>query len=146
MALLFDPLGMDSIQLSADAGGNYIMSGWSVATALDWARFGQLYLDDGVWDGVRLLPPGWLDYALSPAPADDERVYGGAMLWRAERFYALGGSPAPLPERTALAAGHRGQRVFVIPDHDLVIVRMGHGDNEPLLAQTVARIVTAVSK
>lgn len=141
--LLFDPLGMDSVALGADPTGNFILSGWSTVSALDWARFGQLYLDDGVWQGRRLLPEGWLDYATTPAPADEEPVYGGAMMWLGSKLYAETG--VDLPERMALAAGHRGQRTFVLPEQDLVIVRMGHGDDELLLARTIARIAEIVS-
>ncbi len=140
--LLFDPLGIDSAVLGSDAAGNHILSGLCMATALDWARFGQLYLDDGVWRGRRLLPRGWLEYALTPAPADDEPVYGSALGWLGSELY--GGPASGVPAHTWLAAGHYGQRVFVIPSHGLVIVRLGIADNEPLLAETIAGICRAV--
>lgn len=149
-SLLFEPLGMDSAVLHADACGNFVLSGFSTATALDWARFGQLYLDDGMWQGKRLLPQGWLDYAMTPAPADDEPVYGGAFLWLGnrvlgERLFGTHPSGERLP-KFALAAGHYGQRTIIMPSHRLVIVRMGHGLNDDLLVDAVAQIVTAVSR
>lgn len=145
--LLFTPLGMDSMVLHADPCGNFIMSGFSTATALDWARLGQLYLNGGMWRGVRLLPTGWLDYTLTPAPADDEPVYGGALLWLGHRVLGerLFGRH-PLGERlppTAMAAGHYGQRTLIIPSHHLVIVRMGHGHDDDLLLKAVHRIIDA---
>jgi CubicO group peptidase (beta-lactamase class C family) len=148
--LLFAPLGMDSMVLHADSCGNFIMSGFSTATVLDWARLGQLYLNDGMWEGDRLLPPGWLDYALTPAPADDEPVYGGALLWLGHRVLGerLFGRH-PLAERlppTAMAAGHYGQRTLIIPSHSLVIVRMGHGHDDDLLLNSVHRIIEELSR
>ena len=148
-SLLFEPVGMDPV-LHADAHGTFILSGFSTATALDWARFGQLHLDDGRWQGRRLLPEGWLDLAMTPAPADDEPVYGGAFLWLGnrvlgERLFSSQPSGAHLP-RFAMAAGHYGQRTIIMPSHRLVIVRMGHGLDDDLLVRAVERIVTAVSR
>jgi CubicO group peptidase (beta-lactamase class C family) len=149
-ALLLDPLGMTKTALDADARGNFILSGFSTATALDWARFGQLYLDDGVWQGRRLLPGGWLDYAMTAAPADTEPVYGGAFLWLGnrvlgERLFGTHPAAAELPP-FALAAGHYGQRTIIMPSHRLVIVRMGHGLDDDLLVEAVGQIVAAVSR
>ena len=140
--LLLDPLGIDSMQLSADTSGTFILCGTSVATAQDWARFGQLVLDDGVWHGKRLLPEGWLAYACTPAPADDEPVYGGALMWLADG--PLADDRARIPAGGALAFGMLGQLTFVLPSHELVIVRMGHDwADEPIL-DAVAAIVAAV--
>ena len=58
---LFDPLGMSSAVLETDAAGTFIGSSYVYATARDWARFGMLYLRDGIWNGARILPPGWVD-------------------------------------------------------------------------------------
>ena len=133
--LLYDPLGMDSVALNADAAGDFILCGQSMATARDWARFGQLYVDDGVWDDRRLLPEGWLEYVLTPAPADDEPVYGGAFLWLGDRV--LPGLPSPC----AVAFGHYGQRTIILPEQEVVIVRMGHAEDDELLLGAIARVL-----
>jgi CubicO group peptidase (beta-lactamase class C family) len=121
--LLFDELGMSSVALGADARGNYVLSGWSAATAADWARLGQLYLDDGEWLGKRLLPEGWLQYASTPAPAAQPGLYGGAFMW-------LGEAEGALPPGTIAAAGAFGQRTIVVPSARLVVVRLGHSDED----------------
>ncbi|MFD2491889.1 serine hydrolase [Amycolatopsis jiangsuensis] len=138
--LMFEPLGMHSVLLGSDAAGHFLLCGVCLATATDWAKFGQLVLDDGVWQGRRLLPEGWLDYVLTPAEADDEQVYGGGFFWRGHAVYA-----GRVPERTALAAGMYGQCVFVLPDQDLVVVRLGQGENEALLATVVGEVARAVA-
>lgn len=147
--LLFDLLGMNSVVLHSDPRGHYILSGFSTATALDWARFGQLYLDDGVWQGTRLLPEGWLRYAMQPAPADDEPVYGGAFTWLGQAFGEQMFGRPPHGRRLPPAmfgAGHYGQRLLVVPSHELVIVRMGHGVDDGLLADAILRIIRALGK
>jgi CubicO group peptidase (beta-lactamase class C family) len=143
-SLLFDPLGMDSVMLSADTSGNFILSGYSLATAQDWARFGQLLLDDGVWQGERLLPEGWLAYATTPAPADDEPVYGGAFMHLGDRFTFISGEQGRVPAGTSLAAGHYGQFTFAIPSHELVIVRMGHDPADTPMLDLVEAATAAV--
>ena len=77
---LFDRLGMHSAVLETDAQGNFIGSSFMWATARDWARHGQLYLDDGVWEGERILPQGWVTYSRTPAPAAPDERYG-AHFW-----------------------------------------------------------------
>src|SRR5207302_9157881 len=68
---LFAPIGMTSAQPEFDSTGNFIGSALVYATARDWARFGLLYLRDGVWDGKRILPEGWVDFARTKTPADN---------------------------------------------------------------------------
>ena len=77
---LFDAAGMSSAVLETDAAGTFIGSSYMYATARDWARFGMLYLRDGVWNGTRILPPGWVAYTRTPAPADEAKRYG-AHFW-----------------------------------------------------------------
>lgn len=120
---LFDPLGMSSAVLETDAAGTFIGSSYMYATARDWARFGMLYLRDGIWNGARILPPGWVDYTRTPAPADEAKRYG-AHFWL-EIPLEYGGSNPRLPVPTLHAAGHEGQFVTIVPSRDLVIVRLG---------------------
>jgi len=120
---LFDPMGMSSAVLETDAAGTFIGSSYVYATARDWGRFGMLYLRDGVWNGTRILPPGWVDYTRTPAPADESKRYGAHFWLEIPPEYA--GSDPRLPVPALHAAGHEGQFVTIVPSHDLVIVRLG---------------------
>jgi len=119
---LFDPLGITSMVLECDPYGNFLTQGYEFASARDWARLANLYLSDGVWNGQRLLPEGWTDFVSTLAPAwlaDDRPIYGGF-------FWVNGDGAWPLPKSTYLMAGAGEQRTFVIPSHDLAVVRIGH--------------------
>ena len=119
---LFDRLGIRSMVIETDPYGNFLTQGYDLACARDWARLGNLYLNDGVWLGRRLLPEGFVDFVRSPAPAwlaDGQPVYGG--------FFWLNGDRAfPLPTDAYYMAGVGGQYTFIVPSHDLVVVRLGH--------------------
>ncbi len=131
--LLFAPLGIKRITLSTDAYGNIIYTGMNYGTARDWARLGQLCLARGEWQGQHLVPAGHIDFMATPAPAwlsfgeplsDFHHLYGGGVwLNRATQRVA---SPWALPEDAYNFAGAGGQRVFVVPSMDMVIVRHGH--------------------
>ena len=108
---------MTSADPRFDAAGTFIGSSFLYCTARDFARFGQLYLRDGVWEGRRLLPEGWVDFARTPAPAPVDEEFGyGAHWWLWDRH----GFPG-----TFAAHGYEGQYVIVRPDRDLVVVRLG---------------------
>lgn len=114
---LFEPLGMTSAQPRFDKAGTFIGSSFLFATARDFARFGLLYLRDGVWDGARILPAGWVDYARTPTfqqPGGDADGPYGAHWW-----LDLAGPG------TFSANGYDGQYIVVCPDRDLIIVRHG---------------------
>jgi len=114
---LFDPLGMTSAKPRFDAAGTFIGSSFCFATARDFARFGLLYLRDGVWEGNRLLPEAWVDYARTPTfqqPGGDIDGPYGAHWW-----LDLAGPG------TFSANGYDGQYIVLCPDRDLVIVRHG---------------------
>lgn len=116
---LFDRIGMQGFVLETDRWGHFVISGFDYGTARDWARLGLLYLRDGVWEGRRVLPEGWVKFATAPAPAWKNREYG-AQIW----LNSVG--DIALPRDTYYFAGGGGQYVFVVPSRDLVIVRMGH--------------------
>jgi CubicO group peptidase (beta-lactamase class C family) len=125
---LFAPLGMSSAQPEFDATGTFVGSAFVYATARDWARFGLLYLRDGVWQDQRILPEHWVDFARTRTPVEDCDVYG-AGFWitppagRGKPYPALApGGPRDL----FLAQGHEGQLVVIVPSKDLVLVRLGH--------------------
>ena len=123
---LFNKIGMQSALLEPDPSGTYVGSSFSYATARDWARFGLLYLNDGIWNGERILPEGWVKYTTTPAPPAPIGEYG-AQWWLnagkkdnpAQRSYS------DLPTDTFIADGFEGQNVFVIPSKKLVLVRLG---------------------
>ncbi len=114
-ARLFGPLGMRTPVPKFDAAGTFIGSSFCFCSARDFARFGLLYLRDGVWDGARLLPEGWVDYARTRTRSkDDPAAPYGAHWW-------LGvGGPGSFS-----ANGYDGQYTIVVPDLDLVMVRSG---------------------
>jgi CubicO group peptidase (beta-lactamase class C family) len=120
---LFDRIGMSSAVMETDAAGTFVGSSYMYATARDWARFGMLYMQDGVWNGERVLPQGWVSYSSSPAPADTTKQYGAHFWLQIPEGY--GGSDRRLPVTAFHAAGHEGQFVTVVPSRDLVIVRLG---------------------
>ena len=123
--LLFRPLGIDNAVIETDQDGYFIASSFMHATARDWAKIGQLFLQDGVWDGERLLPKGWVDYSTTPAPAAPNGNYG-AHWWLDLPGSADDRPGAPqVPDDAFFALGHDGQSISVIPSKELVVVRLG---------------------
>jgi len=113
---LFDPLGMTSAMPKFDTAGTFIGSSYCFCTPRDFARFGLLYLRDGMWDGQRLLPEGWVDYGRTPTLRQPDAVDGpyGAHWW----LDAFGAG-------TFSANGYDGQFIIIRPDRDLIVVRNG---------------------
>lgn len=124
--MLFDAIGMRSAVIEPDTSGTFVGSSFMYATARDWARFGLLYQQDGVWRGVRVLPVGWVEYSRTPTPASPRGAYG-AHFWLALRPWSPGSDDgvSTLPPDTFHAIGHEGQFVTIIPSRDLVVVRLG---------------------
>ena len=116
---LFDRIGIRRQVLETDPYGNFLISGYDYGTARNWARIGQLYLQDGVWQGARILPEGYAKFVSTPAPAWSRPVYGGL-------FWVNGDGGWNLPRDAYFAAGAGGQNTFIVPSHQMVIVRMGH--------------------
>ncbi len=121
---IYGPIGATSITMEPDASGANIGSSFIYATARDWARLGQLYLEDGVWNGAQLLPEGWINYVTAPAAATDNHY--GAHFWlnRDGKDGRVRFVPG-LPEGMYFMSGHEGQFVYIIPDKRMVIVRTG---------------------
>ena len=123
--LLFAPLGLSSAVWEVDATGTPVCSSYLWATPRDWATIGQLALNDGVWQGTRLLPEGWLQRSVTVDPVATSEEDGYAAGWWANRR-ADGSLVDPsLPADTYSANGHDGQRLFVVPSAGLVVVRLG---------------------
>lgn len=123
---LFRKIGMRHAVLEADASGTFVCSSFLLATARDYARFGLLYMHDGIWQGERILPEGWVKYARTATPAAPRQQYG-AHWWLPsldERAEAEARG-VPLPEDTFHASGFEGQKIVVIPSRKLVVVRLG---------------------
>jgi CubicO group peptidase (beta-lactamase class C family) len=128
---LFDPVDMTSAFFEPDASGSFIGSSFVFASARDWARFGQLHLQDGVWAGRRVLPEGWVEYVTTPTPAAPDGTYGA-------HWWLNAGDPGEssqrmwpsLPRETYAARGHSGQYVVVVPSAQLVLVRLGLGHTD----------------
>ncbi|UWU76907.1 beta-lactamase family protein [Bradyrhizobium huanghuaihaiense] len=141
---LFAPLGMRHVVLQLDGSGTIEGSGEMLASARDWARFGQLYLDDGVAGGKRILPEGWVNYTATPTP--NAWVGIGAGFWtnQGNSFGAKFRVEHGWPRDAFFAKGTIGQYTIVIPSEKLVIVRLGRSPNWPPQADGVFDLVRDV--
>ncbi|MFZ0944814.1 MAG: serine hydrolase [Syntrophobacteraceae bacterium] len=144
---LFDPIGMQSAVVEPDPSGTLVGSSFMYATARDWARFGLLYLRDGVWGKERILPEGWTQYCTTPAPASVGKEYGAHFWLRVPREFRSTDEPSGRMPRDAYhAVGFDGQFVSIIPSRKLVVVRLGltrsYGawDQEELIARILEAI------
>jgi CubicO group peptidase (beta-lactamase class C family) len=123
---LFHKTGMYHTLLEPDASGTFVGSSFVYASARDYARFGLLYLNDGVFNGERILPEGWVRKTVTPGPGNEQKNYG-------YQFWLNGidehdPSKKEFPEAPAdlfYADGYGGQRIYIIPSLQLVVVRMG---------------------
>jgi CubicO group peptidase (beta-lactamase class C family) len=110
---LFDPIGMSTAAPRFDEAGNFVGSSHCYCSARDFARFGYLYLRNGLWDGRRILPEGWADYSRTPTPQAPDGSYGA-------HFWVIPGSLGLFH-----CSGAWGQRTLISPKLDLVVVRLG---------------------
>lgn len=119
---LFDRIGIRSMVMETDPYGNFLTQGYELGAARDWARLGNLWLQDGIWNGERILPQGYVEYARTVAPAweaDGRPIYGGSFVWlnTTQTF--------PVPADAFYFAGAGGQYTIVIPSREMVVVRLG---------------------
>jgi CubicO group peptidase (beta-lactamase class C family) len=143
---LFDKLGIRTMVLETDPFGNFLTQGYELGSGRDWARLGNLFLQDGVWNGERILPEGYVKFVSTVAPAwaaDKRPIYGG--------FFWLNGDGAfPVPRDAYYMAGAGGQFTLIIPSHDLVVVRLGHYSGQwaeaASLRKALALLIRAVPK
>jgi len=122
---LFQPLGMKTAVLEPDASGTFVGSSYVYATARDWAKFGLLYLQDGMWNGQRMLPEGWVRHATTPASSIPGNAFGAHFWLQIPDEYTSGGDASLLPQDAFHAVGHAGQFITVIPSRELVVIRLG---------------------
>jgi len=123
---LFNKIGMRSALLDCDASGTFAGGSSLYATARDYARFGLLYQNDGVWQGQRILPEGWVAYTATPTPTLKRGEYGAQFWLNRSRPDDPAKRPYPkLPEDMIMAEGYQGQMIAIFPSRKLVIVRLG---------------------
>ena len=123
---IFHQIGANSMVVEPDASGTFVGSSFSYATARDWARFGLLYLNDGVANGNRILPEGWVKYSTTPAPAAPKGEYG-AQIWLNAGARANSSERRfdQVPNDMYLMDGFEDQNVVMVPSKNVVIVRLG---------------------
>jgi CubicO group peptidase (beta-lactamase class C family) len=138
---LFRPLGMATAILEPDESGNFIGSSFMLASARDWAKFGQLYLDKGVAGDQRLFAAEWVDYVTRHTVAANSTGYGAGFWINRNNKGVI--NPA-LPEDTYRASGFQGQSIYIVPSRDLVVVRLGASSGDTGTAQLVAQIIAAM--
>lgn len=137
---LFHKLGMYHALMEPDASGTFVGSSYIWASARDYAKFGMLYLNDGVWNGERILPDGWVKKSVT-APAGNRLKNYGYQFW-------LNGADEKNPSKKEFpqmpgdffyADGYGGQRIYIVPSMQLVVVRMGLNkfDEQVFLKQLV---------
>ena len=115
---LFDKLGMSSAMIETDLAGNYVYSSYGWATPRDWAKLGLLYLHRGNWIDEQILNESWIDYVSTPC--DNSKGAYGAHFW-----LNAGGVLPDVPLNMYAMDGYQGQKVYILPSHDMVIVRFG---------------------
>ena len=117
---LLDKIGMRNTLVSTDRFGDFVMSSQIYTNARDLARFGLLYLGNGIWNGERLLSEEWIDFVRTPAPATKSigSIYGG-------QWWLVPEGRDDVPKDAYSTSGNRGQFSIVVPSHDMVIVRRG---------------------
>ncbi len=115
---LIDKIGMNSMIIETDMAGHYVGSSYAWATARDWGKFGLLYAHKGNWNGTQIFAPEWADYVAQPTPTSNG-TYGAQFWLNAE------GEMKDVPKNMLYADGYQGQRVYILPDQEIVIVRFG---------------------
>lgn len=144
---LLAPLGLSSAVWEADATGTPVCSSYLWATPRDWAAVGQFALDDGVWNGRRLLPEGWMRRTITtitPPSAEDPNYAAG---WWTNLTASGSLVDEGLPRDAYWASGHDGQRLYVVPSESLVVVRLGFSpDAEDIRTEElVADVIRALT-
>ncbi|MFS4491889.1 serine hydrolase domain-containing protein [Maribacter sp. 2308TA10-17] len=135
---LIDKIGMHSMLIETDMSGNYVGSSYGWANTRDWAKFGILHLNKGNWNGEQLFSPEWIAYITKVTP-NSEGTYGAHWWLNAEGKYP------DVPRDLYSANGFQGQRVFIIPSKDLVIVRTGLAGGDAFDANTFLKgVVEAI--
>ncbi len=143
---LFDNIGIRNMVMETDTYGNLLLQGYEFGTARDWARLANLYLNDGVWMGERILPEGFVEFVSRVAPAweaDGRPIYGGF-------FWINGTGSWPVPKEAYYMAGAGGQYAIIVPSHDLAVVKLSHykgeGPGRTALSNALKLLMEAVPR
>jgi len=139
---LFNKIGAPDICFEADPSGTLVGSSYLYASARDYARFGLLYLNDGVFNGERILPEGWVKY--TSTPASDSKGQYGAFFW-----LNRGGDYPAAPADMFSCEGHDGQMIFIIPSKEMVVVVLGFShkpDHAMDLNRLLGDIINTINK
>lgn len=137
---LIDKIGMNSMTIETDLSGNYVGSSYAWATPRDWAKLGLLYLHNGEWNGENLFDKDWVTYATTPTPTSNTTKDGG---YGAQIWLNTGNRYPDVSKKMFSFNGYQGQNVFILPDEDLVVVRMGltkNADMNKFLKEITASI------
>ncbi len=133
---LWDKIGVRTMVMETDPFGNFLTQGYEFMSGRDWARLGNLYLNDGVTPGgERILPDYYNDFVSTLAPAwvaDERPIYGGL-------FWINGDGAWPIPKEAYSMNGAGGQIVWIIPSHDLVVVRLGNYRGQRQMRPTLSK-------
>jgi CubicO group peptidase (beta-lactamase class C family) len=132
---LFAPLGIATAVIEPDPVGTLVGSTFMLATAREWAKLGQLYVNDGMWNGTRILPVHWRDYVTRHTQASGSRGYG-AGFWLTSR--------PDVPADAFFMQGFQGQAVMIIPSERLVLVRLGASPVGIGLVRLTAEVVASL--
>ncbi|MCB9195175.1 MAG: serine hydrolase [Flavobacteriales bacterium] len=136
---LFEKIGATSFRVETDASGNYVASSYAWATARDWAKFGLLYLNNGEANGEALFPADWIEFTTKEA--NDSKGQYGAQFWLPTKE-----EYPNAPKGMYFADGFQGQRIFIIPSHNVVIVRLGLSRyDQPNYDQMITEILEAIN-
>jgi CubicO group peptidase (beta-lactamase class C family) len=119
---IFHRIGMLHTTVETDASGLFVASSYSYGTTRDWARFGLLFLNNGIFEGDTVLAPEWVEFMKTPAPASGGQYAATFWLQESSADRAL----TDVPDDVFFADGFMGQRVYIIPSRKLVVVRMGY--------------------
>ena len=144
---LFAPLGLSTAVWEPDAAGRPVCSSYLWASPRDWAAIGQFALQDGRWGGDRLLPEGWMTQSTTLTEVAESEDPNYAAGWWVNRLPDGSLVDPELPEDTYWASGHDGQRIYVVPSQDLVVVRLGFSPEvapEDLRADDLVRDLVAI--
>jgi CubicO group peptidase (beta-lactamase class C family) len=133
--------------IEVDSVGNFIGGSSVFASVRDYARFGLLYLRDGVWNGQRILPEGWVAYTTTPTKVTPERIGYGAQFWLNTGVNPQVHPWPNLPPDAYAMNGHQGQHVLMVPSRDVVVVRVGLSEfGNWKMSDFVERVLSALPK
>lgn len=144
---IFYKTGVKSALFEVDASNAFIGSSYIWASPRDWARLGLLYLNDGIWNGERILPEGWVEYSKTPTPPSEMLQYGASFWLNVGDADDASKRRLPdCPRDVYSMNGYEGQRVFILPTQNMVVVRMGQTKKEDFdMNEFLASIIKSVN-